>query len=850
MRQELIKTGHCLLLAKIKWLKEFVVAILMNFLGILVISCVIALIIASIGRLSSELGIYNSTAKQDISYTLLNQNISLHQFLNYFPSKADILSLAEVTAFLLLGILLLGIFKKEKGITILPFDVDVGDQNLSGKAIAEMIINELNRIMGIHKGHSGSMLTGNLRQITPNWFIKNQVFLPSGIFFKSEGLTQNIEAVGTFGLGSASIPLGSFLILIRQLCPLADPGPVVAGSLQKYGSEICLAAHMKWRNSSWSICQKIKKNQNFSHKDISCLIKALCFKIYFEQLNSMPSIRSAFQELMNGASKETLTNTRPSTWRVLKDFTEAAESLSSYMYTKDVKELQKAKKSSIKAFTADSYYKDPMYLLFNIGIEYLNLEKYYEAERLARYIVSLRPDSAFAWYSWGLALRMMRLDEEAILCYDKILELKESVEKNKIKDESKAMKAMSLRRLNRYSEAIYHFEEALKVKGDNGFIWGHYGLTLEANSEKDEIKIESAYQKAIDYFPEFISVYSALARIYRKKPNRLEDAKRMCKEAREHRQAIKDLNEYNRACFWINCNHEDKAHELLKIAVKKKQVRPQWMENDPDLKTVSKKTWFREMIKLDETIDVNDLISRAAVKEKLAKESGKNPSFFYKYDIKDPEKLAMKIIRSDNGGSEEVSKYLRERFPCEKFKKLDEWLSDSHKEKLSNTQNNKVEWEFLTEGEDALNEGLNASLEFKDLYDEKRFSQIKLSTAIKKQVEEHMKENKVGQSLISLNRQLLRATYQNEIGKNLTKPEICEKAHELIQNESEYVRARFYAVNGETNMALISLRRALKDKKISPDDVKFEPDFEFIQGDPHFQALLDEFSKDGRGCSW
>ena len=147
-------------------------------------------------------------------------------------------------------------------------------------------------------------------------------------------------------------------------------------------------------------------------------------------------------------------NERPSNWKVFKHFTEAKEALQKYNQTKEKEELDSAKMYALKAASAQPYFNSPLYLLFYVGIAYLNLEKNDDAEKLARYIVTLRPDSALAWYSWGFTLCFLSYDQEAIKCYDKALELKDSVEEHKMKADIYFMKARSLRNIKRYDEAI------------------------------------------------------------------------------------------------------------------------------------------------------------------------------------------------------------------------------------------------------------------------------------------------------------------------------------------------------------------------------------------------------------
>jgi hypothetical protein len=67
-----------------------------------------------------------------------------------------------------------------------------------------------------------------------------------------------------------------------------------------------------------------------------------------------------------------------------RDLTYSVDCLTNYNFTRDENQLELAKMYSKQSMTADIYYKKAIFLLFNIGIVYLNKKNYYEAERLAR----------------------------------------------------------------------------------------------------------------------------------------------------------------------------------------------------------------------------------------------------------------------------------------------------------------------------------------------------------------------------------------------------------------------------------------------------------------------------------
>ena len=829
--------------------------IFMNLLVLLILFYVGTFIAIAIGNLSTVLGIYNLTANQNPS--VIYHEIPLHQALQYFPRyQVEFLNMAGIVALLLLGLLLLVIFKAEKGIVILPFEVDPRNEKISGKAIAEMLTSDLKRIRRILKGNRDSksiqfMGKMNLAKIYPKPEIRPYVNLLD-ISPEGKNITKNIEALGTFGFGPTSLPLGNIIILLKEICPGTDPGLIVTGSLHKYGSEICLMAHMKGKNCSWSTCQENKESQDISHKDISHLVCDLSIQIAFEQLQAKVN---AFEQLQAKVNKRLASRgfhigeiayeavsrgQLPKDWKLFKYFIKAIENLQRYSNTKECIELDRAKINALRAATDDRDYSDTLYLLFNVGIAYLNLNKNNEAERLARYIVTLRPYSALAWFSWGLTLKFLNLNQEAIECYDKALSLKDSVDYFKIEDKIYSMKGVSLRSLKHYDEAIEYFEKSLD-KRDDGYTWGHYGITLEAKADKEQREAEKdafwllsvpapnciqladfkdeeiyrlrneaerAYQRSVELCSDFVPVHAALARIFQKKDTK--KAKKECDLADRYWQAREDQTEYNRACYEINCGQENKAQRLLEIAIQKKQVSHQWLEDDPDWKYVrDKEPWFQDLLKnardIDKPEDITDKISRAAIRRKLDEEGGKKPFFFYKYDIEKWEDLAAQLIMADDP----VSKHLRER-----------------------TQNINEFWK-----ENELICELNKYLDDADLYEGKRFEGIELTETIKTEAKKHLQ----GTDLHRLNRELLKAAYP-EIGAHRTKPELCEIIRKSIQDEPAYVRARFYAVDGKAHSALNLLRYALVNKKISSEEAAFEPDFEFIRDDIDFQALLDEFS--------
>jgi hypothetical protein len=64
-----------------------------------------------------------------------------------------------------------------------------------------------------------------------------------------------------------------------------------------------------------------------------------------------------------------------------------------------------------------------------------------------------------------------------------------------------------------------------------------------------------------------------------------------------------------------------------------------------------------------------------------------------------------------------------------------------------------------------------------------------------------------------------------------------ERARPLVEKESEYNRACFFAICGETEEALHLLETALQKGEVSKDWARQDPDFESLWEHPKFKEL-------------
>jgi tetratricopeptide (TPR) repeat protein len=72
-------------------------------------------------------------------------------------------------------------------------------------------------------------------------------------------------------------------------------------------------------------------------------------------------------------------------------------------------------------------------------------------------------------------------------------------------------------------------------------------------------------------------------------------------------------------------------------------------------------------------------------------------------------------------------------------------------------------------------------------------------------------------------------------------------AQSILQNATEYQRALYASVCGNTLQALDLLQIALEKNQVEADQLRHEPDFDFIRADARFAKILDSLGAQGRG---
>jgi Flp pilus assembly protein TadD len=138
--------------------------------------------------------------------------------------------------------------------------------------------------------------------------------------------------------------------------------------------------------------------------------------------------------------------------------------------------------------------------------------------------------------------------------------------------------------------AITDFTEATRLKPDNASAFNKRGYVHYIKGDFDSALRD--FNEAVRIEPNRTSIRTNLIRLLREL-GRVSDAKEQEKLAREF---ILNENEYEQACFEIACGNVNKALDLLKIGLEKKQVDKEWARLDPDLERIRNDPRFDEFV--------------------------------------------------------------------------------------------------------------------------------------------------------------------------------------------------------------------------------------------------------------
>jgi tetratricopeptide (TPR) repeat protein len=128
-----------------------------------------------------------------------------------------------------------------------------------------------------------------------------------------------------------------------------------------------------------------------------------------------------------------------------------------------------------------------------------------------------------------------------------------------------------------YKDAINAFQKAISMNPTNPMC--HYRLGLVYAAENREQEAIRAFKKVLELDPRSPQAHASLASQYRKMGLE-EDAQEHIEKARA--MQVEGESDYNHACLEAICGNNERALELLEVALQSKQTYVTWVQNDPD----------------------------------------------------------------------------------------------------------------------------------------------------------------------------------------------------------------------------------------------------------------------------
>lgn len=343
----------------------------------------------------------------------------------------------------------------------MPFEVgDLGDK-INDSALSHLLREELYRITHIHTRkyempkRIGFSSVSNIASISPQLdYIQTSNLQEIGTGFSQLECYKKISEIGTFGVGSTSISIGQ---LLNSLGNLRSSN--ITGSFQRYDSIIILTSSFKGRYTAhWKITRNIiKRKKNID--EIPDMIGDLAFQVIFDLSNGGITSRN---------------------WISFKYYTESLNSYHLYTYTKNIKDLERAKESCNQAINFERDYRAPLNLLGIIGICYIGERMLEEALASFNNIVYIDPQNAGGWVNKGYCLFRLGRHEEALECYNKATEIDPS------NINTWNHRGLILINLGRYNEAINCFEEVISLYPKDAAAWNNKGAALNKLSKYDD----------------------------------------------------------------------------------------------------------------------------------------------------------------------------------------------------------------------------------------------------------------------------------------------------------------------------------------------------------------------------
>ena len=143
----------------------------------------------------------------------------------------------------------------------------------------------------------------------------------------------------------------------------------------------------------------------------------------------------------------------------------------------------------------------------------------------------------------------------------------------------------------RYKDAISAYQTAISVNSIKPS--SYYRLGLVYAVERMGTEAVATFQKVLELDPDHAQAHASLASQYLRMGQEELAQSHIEKALNTH---LEDETEYNRACLEAICGNNDRALELLEIALQSKQTYIDWAHNDPDLDPLRSDHRFQDLL--------------------------------------------------------------------------------------------------------------------------------------------------------------------------------------------------------------------------------------------------------------
>ncbi len=142
-----------------------------------------------------------------------------------------------------------------------------------------------------------------------------------------------------------------------------------------------------------------------------------------------------------------------------------------------------------------------------------------------------------------------------------------------------------------YKEALLAYQKAISVNSNKPSCFYRLGLVYAI--ERNDAEAVTAFQKVLELVPDHAQAHASLASQYLRMG--------MEELAQSHIEKalstnLEDENDYNRACLEAICGNNERALELLEIALQTKQTYVNWVNKDPDLDSLRHDQRFQNLL--------------------------------------------------------------------------------------------------------------------------------------------------------------------------------------------------------------------------------------------------------------